>query len=419
MNAPTIACLGALSLLAAPANAQTPFTRWDFNAAGLSVANPAAVLANNNSAEALLIGGTTPGASGAFLADSGSSDAGTGWAWSISNFPLQGTGSGTAGAEFRADATGFSNITFELDLKTTGTFSDFVAVQYSLDHGATWTAFNAAPFQLPGNTNPTATVWTNNLGGGVGGLPSFALPASANDWSDLRVRLVTVFDPALGSVYSPNSPVNNAGSPQGYQPQGSIRFDMVEFRGAVSQGTSPSIAMEASSLSPGSICAGATTPVLIRVAVTPGAGPASTSISATADASSIGGPPALTMTPAGMDLAGRWVFERVAVAASSSGQRPVHVVVVDNHARTANATLWLTVAACCPADLDNDGIHSNGAVRDGGVDINDLLFFLTGFELGAGDVDLDNDGDPAVGTPDGGVDINDLLFFLARFEGGC
>ena len=32
--------------------------------------------------------------------------------------------------------------------------------------------------------------------------------------------------------------------------------------------------------------------------------------------------------------------------------------------------------------------------------------------------DLDNDGDPAQALPDGGVDINDLLFFLARFEIG-
>ena len=74
---------------------------------------------------------------------------------------------------------------------------------------------------------------------------------------------------------------------------------------------------------------------------------------------------------------------------------------------------------CCPADLDNDGDFANGATPDGGVDINDLLYFLAGFEQGDVSVDLDNDGDPAAGNPDGGVDINDLLFFLSRFELGC
>jgi hypothetical protein len=70
----------------------------------------------------------------------------------------------------------------------------------------------------------------------------------------------------------------------------------------------------------------------------------------------------------------------------------------------------------CPADLDNG---SGTGTPDGGVDINDLLYFLITFENGSVEADLDNDGDPAVGTPDGGVDINDLLFFLARFESGC
>lgn len=71
----------------------------------------------------------------------------------------------------------------------------------------------------------------------------------------------------------------------------------------------------------------------------------------------------------------------------------------------------------CPADLDNDGDFGNGGAPDGGVDINDLLYFLTGFEVGSVAVDLDNGS--GTGTPDGGTDINDLLFFLVRFEAGC
>ena len=68
----------------------------------------------------------------------------------------------------------------------------------------------------------------------------------------------------------------------------------------------------------------------------------------------------------------------------------------------------------CFADLD-DG--SGTGVPDSGVDINDLLFFLNGYEAGLLGVDLD-DGS-GTGTPDGGVDINDLLFFLDHSAGGC
>jgi hypothetical protein len=72
--------------------------------------------------------------------------------------------------------------------------------------------------------------------------------------------------------------------------------------------------------------------------------------------------------------------------------------------------------ANCPADLD-DG--NWGGIPNGGVGIEDLLFFLYGFEAGLGVVDLDNDGDPAVGTPDAAVTIEDLLYFMNHFEAGC
>ncbi len=68
----------------------------------------------------------------------------------------------------------------------------------------------------------------------------------------------------------------------------------------------------------------------------------------------------------------------------------------------------------CPADLD-DGAGSG--VCDGGVDINDLLYFLAQYE--AGNIAADLDDGSGTGTPDGGVDINDLLFFLVRYEAGC
>jgi hypothetical protein len=71
--------------------------------------------------------------------------------------------------------------------------------------------------------------------------------------------------------------------------------------------------------------------------------------------------------------------------------------------------------AACSADLDNG---SGSGTPDGGVTIDDLLYFLVEFEAGSINADLDGDGvNPP--NPDGGVTIDDLLFFLMRFEQGC
>lgn len=70
----------------------------------------------------------------------------------------------------------------------------------------------------------------------------------------------------------------------------------------------------------------------------------------------------------------------------------------------------------CPADLD-DG--SGNGVPDGGVSIDDLLYFVTQFAAGGVGADLDDDGDPSVGVPDGGVTIEDLIFFVAHLGAGC
>jgi len=67
-----------------------------------------------------------------------------------------------------------------------------------------------------------------------------------------------------------------------------------------------------------------------------------------------------------------------------------------------------------PADVD-DG--TGAGTLDGGVDMNDLDYFLAQHEAGGDAADLD-DGS-GTGTPDGGVDINDLLFFLVHYEAGC
>ncbi len=68
----------------------------------------------------------------------------------------------------------------------------------------------------------------------------------------------------------------------------------------------------------------------------------------------------------------------------------------------------------CVADVD-DG--SGTGTPDGGVTIDDLLYYLDIFQIGSIDADVD-DGS-GTGTPDGGVTIDDLIYFLDRFQIGC
>jgi predicted peptidase len=70
--------------------------------------------------------------------------------------------------------------------------------------------------------------------------------------------------------------------------------------------------------------------------------------------------------------------------------------------------------AACPADVD-DGAGTG--VCDGGVGIEDLLFYLDRFS--AGDLRADIDDGTATGTRDGGVGIEDLLYYLSRYDAGC
>lgn len=87
----------------------------------------------------------------------------------------------------------------------------------------------------------------------------------------------------------------------------------------------------------------------------------------------------------------------------------------DGHLNQPGDTACMrTFEGQCPADVD-DATGSGNA--DGGVTIDDLLYYLNMFELGTANADLD-DGS-GTGTPDSGVTIEDLLFYLNHFEAGC
>ncbi|QQS08366.1 MAG: hypothetical protein IPK69_10235 [Phycisphaerales bacterium] len=77
-------------------------------------------------------------------------------------------------------------------------------------------------------------------------------------------------------------------------------------------------------------------------------------------------------------------------------------------------TLDFTPAPTCVADVD-DGTGSG--TPDGGVTVDDLLYYLTIYGQGALAADVD-DGS-GTGTTDGGVTVDDLLYYLTRFNAGC
>lgn len=73
-----------------------------------------------------------------------------------------------------------------------------------------------------------------------------------------------------------------------------------------------------------------------------------------------------------------------------------------------------TVIVPCVADYD-DG--TGNGTPDGGVTIDDLLYYLLLFQTG--DALADTDDGSGSGSIDGGVTIEDLLYFLLRYEAGC
>ncbi len=81
-----------------------------------------------------------------------------------------------------------------------------------------------------------------------------------------------------------------------------------------------------------------------------------------------------------------------------------------------NVSLFVNNASIstCPSDVDNG---SGSGTPDGGVTIDDLLYYISLFRSGNAASDMDNGS--GTGTPDGGTTIDDLLFYLDRYRTGC
>lgn len=102
------------------------------------------------------------------------------------------------------------------------------------------------------------------------------------------------------------------------------------------------------------------------------------------------------------------------IATSAMNDAGSYDCVITNPCGSTTSNAATLTVGFCVADTD-DG--SGAGVPDGGVTIDDLLYYLVIFEVG--DIESDVDDGSGTGTPDGGVTIDDLLYYLQRFEAGC
>ncbi|MDR6160076.1 hypothetical protein QF023_003592 [Chryseobacterium sp. SLBN-27] len=181
--------------------AQTTITQWNFDASSTAPST-------GSGTATILVATGTPSFPGG--------NPSSGKAWSTTGFPAQGAGSGTAGFSFAVSTVGYSNITVSLDIAGSNTGSKYFQMQYTTN-GSTWTNVGAAT-QI-GATGATPATWANITN---------TIPAAADNNANFAVRVVSVFDPANNTTYTP------IGASSTYAAGGTARVDNVTISGTSS-----------------------------------------------------------------------------------------------------------------------------------------------------------------------------------------
>jgi uncharacterized protein (TIGR03382 family) len=168
-------------------------TRWDFNSnppdgnvtTGAVLNMPAVGAGSVN-----VIGGVTFTYQAGSSADPAASDNSS---VSTANYPAATSGNKSAGLEVAVSTAGFSGIIVSYDQENTTKASKYWTFQYSTD-GTSFTDF-AAPYAVAtaGGFSGNVTTYRFNLS---------SIPAVNND-PNLKFRIVSTFDPASGTSYSP------------------------------------------------------------------------------------------------------------------------------------------------------------------------------------------------------------------------
>lgn len=180
-------------------------TQWNFN--------DQTTAPSTGSGSLVLVGGV---ADNSFSLETDSTNtstdpASTNYTYSTTNYPAQGTASQTAGAEFDVSTAGYQSISISFDIRTSNTSSKFYTLQYSIDG----VNFINSGIDFTGKGDN----WNN---GKVVDLSSIA---GVNDDSNLKIRVVSEFDPANNTSYTP------AKASSTYAQTCKYRFDMVTVSG--------------------------------------------------------------------------------------------------------------------------------------------------------------------------------------------
>jgi hypothetical protein len=131
-----------------------------------------------------------------------------------------------------------------------------------------------------------------------------------------------------------------------------------------------------------------------------------------------------TIGPSGAGTTGGWIYHEFLLSSFPSlahtATMKVRFVAADIGGAVVEAAVddfsvrEVVCNTACVADVD-DG--SATGTPDGGVGVEDLLYYLAIYDSGVIAADVD-DGS-GTGTHDGGVGIEDLLYFLSRYDQGC
>lgn len=201
-------------LAVAGASQAITITQWDFNFGNDANTSTGTLNPAIGTGTASLLAPVT-GSFSSGDASGGSSDPNVGddSAWQTTTYAAQGLGSGTAGVKFMMSTVGFSNIAVTFDTRHSNTSSRFISLDYSLDGGSTWNAFQTYEATLGGDT------WYN------GRSTDLSTVAGANNNANFGVRMVTIFAPG-GSTYTAST------STAAYASTGTLRYDMVTVSGS-------------------------------------------------------------------------------------------------------------------------------------------------------------------------------------------